>query len=200
MGLRDVLTGMLHGPRGRPQPGAERAGGGMSPLMMALLALLAYKAFKGRGGPPEPEQYRYRDPYRDRVEARGAGGLGDILGGLFGGRRGGAYPPGAQGGFLGGAATGALLSAGLGKLIESFQQRGYGPAAQSWVSTGPNKEIAPNELANALGDDTIDELSRETGMGREDLLRGLSHDLPDFVDRLTPEGRLPTEDEASRMA
>ena len=47
MGLRDVLIGIQNGPRGAHQPSS---GGGMSPLMMALLGLLAYKAFKGRGG------------------------------------------------------------------------------------------------------------------------------------------------------
>ena len=50
MGLTDILTGMMHGPRGQRQPGSSGGGGGMSPLMMALLGLLAYKAFKGRGG------------------------------------------------------------------------------------------------------------------------------------------------------
>jgi uncharacterized protein YidB (DUF937 family) len=71
--------------------------------------------------------------------------------------------------------------------------------AQSWVGTGPNQEIAPNDLANAVGLDTLDALSRQTGMGRDDLLAGLSQHLPDLVDQLTPNGRLPTEEEASRL-
>jgi hypothetical protein len=48
MGLADILTGVMHGPRGQRQPSS--GGGGMSPIMMALLGLLAYKALKGRGG------------------------------------------------------------------------------------------------------------------------------------------------------
>jgi uncharacterized protein YidB (DUF937 family) len=63
----------------------------------------------------------------------------------------------------------------------------------------PNKEIAPGDLADALGSDTLDTLSRQTGMGQNDLLEALRQQLPDFVDQLTPHGRIPTEEEASRM-
>ena len=72
--------------------------------------------------------------------------------------------------------------------------------AHSWVGTGPNKTISQGELANALGSDTLDKLSQQTGMERGDLLSGLSQYLPNFVDRLTPQGRVPTHEEAERMA
>ena len=142
------------------------------------------------------------------------GGIGDILGGLLGGKPGsaatinaGAKPggslkdliPGGLGGLLGGAAAGTVLSGGLGNLIKEFQDSGHGQAAQSWINTGPNLKIAPNDLARALGNDTLDALSEQTGVGREDLLAGLSQHLPDLIDQLTPNGRLPTEQEASRM-
>src|SRR3954466_13147783 len=52
MGLRDILTGMQNGPRGQPQPSSGSSGGGMSPIVIALLGLLAYKALKGRSGHP----------------------------------------------------------------------------------------------------------------------------------------------------
>ena len=97
---------------------------------------------------------------------------------------------------LGGAGAGAVLSGGLGTLIKEFQQRGQGPAAQTWVSTGPNRAIAPNELADALGNDTLDELSKQTGMRRE---AELSKHRPQLIDQLTPNGRVPTIEEASRM-
>jgi uncharacterized protein YidB (DUF937 family) len=103
------------------------------------------------------------------------------------------------GGLLGGAAAGSVLSGGLGNLIKGFQDSGHGHAAESWVGTGPNKEIAPGDLADALGSDTLDTLSRQTGMGQNDLLEALRQQLPDFVDQLTPHGRIPTEEEASRM-
>jgi uncharacterized protein YidB (DUF937 family) len=56
-----------------------------------------------------------------------------------------------------------------------------------------------HDLANALGNDTLDALSQKTGLGREDLLIGLRQHLPDLIDKLTPNGRLPTNEEASRM-
>jgi len=54
MGLRDIIHGMKNGPRGRPQPSSGGSGGGMRRIMMALLALLAYRAFKGRGDQDAP--------------------------------------------------------------------------------------------------------------------------------------------------
>jgi uncharacterized protein YidB (DUF937 family) len=92
-----------------------------------------------------------------------------------------------------------VLSGGLEKLLKDFQDSGHGKVAQSWVGTGPNQAIAPNDLAAALGVDTVDALTKQTGMGRADLLAGLSQDLPELVDQLTPKGRLPSSDEASRM-
>src|SRR5262249_57556601 len=92
------------------------------------------------------------------------GGGGDFRGGLVGGKPGsattGAKPsggslndlfPGGLGGLLGGAAAGSVLSGGLGNIIKELQDTGHGRVAQSWVGTGPNEEIAPKDLANALG-------------------------------------------------
>jgi uncharacterized protein YidB (DUF937 family) len=218
MGLSDILNGMLNGPRGQRQPQPSSGGsGGMSPLMMALLGLLAYKALKGRGGqagPPGGTQRPVAPGGTNQPIPSGAnapGGLGDILGGLLGGAPGrapaGTTPSGnlndmlrgGLGGLLGGATAGTVLSGGLDNLIKGFQQSGQGNVAQSWVGHGPNQEIAPNDLAQALGGDTLDTLSQQTGMERNDLLAGLSQYLPELVDQLTPHGRLPTDEEASRM-
>jgi uncharacterized protein YidB (DUF937 family) len=143
------------------------------------------------------------------------GGLDDILGGLFGGKPGtmpsgtatGAKPsgslsdlfPGGLGSVLGGATAGSVLSGGLTNIIKELQDSGHGRVAQSWVGTGPNEDIAPKELANALGNDTLNTLSKQTGMSMNDLLAGLSQHLPNLIDQLTPNGRLPTEQEAARM-
>ena len=142
----------------------------------------------------------------------GGGGLGQILGDLLRGGP-GARPasPGATaggglgdllrgglGGLLGGGAAGALLNGGLGDLIGRLQQSGHGDTASSWVGHGPNREIAPNELEDALGRDTLQSLSSETGKPYDEVLSELSQSLPDTVDQLTPEGRLPTEHETAR--
>ena len=216
MGLIDILNGMQNGPRGPSQPSGSGKGGGMSPIMMALLGLLAYKAVK-QYRRPAGRSRRRGSPSPSGGSVTGSqqgGGIGDILGGLLGGKPGsvsttsiGANPnaslkdllPGGLGELLGGAAAGTALSGGLSALIKEFQQGGLGQAAQSWVGTGPNQKIASNDLARVLGTDTLDTLSKQTGVGREDLLAGLNQHLPDLIDQLTPNGRLPTEAEASRM-
>src|SRR5262249_32558657 len=107
--------------------------------------------------------------------------------------------PGGLGSVLGGAAAGSVLSGGLGNIIKELQDSGHGRVAQSWVGTGPNEDIAPQDLAHALGPHKLNRLSKQAGRGREELLAGLSQNLPDLVDQLTPKGRLPTEEEAARM-
>jgi len=187
--------------------------------MMALLGLLAYKALKGRGGQAAPSggmsQTDRLPPGATMKAGSSGGGLDDILGGLFGGKPGnmpsgtatGAKPsgslsdlfPGGLGSVLGGAAAGSVLSGGLANIIKELQDSGHGRVAQSWVGTGPNEDIAPKDLANALGSDTLNTLSKQTGMNMDDLLAGLSQHLPDLIDQLTPNGRLPTKQEAARM-
>jgi uncharacterized protein YidB (DUF937 family) len=180
MGLLDVLNGMQNGPRGPSTPSAQ-SGGGMSPMTMAILALLAYKAVKHISGGSASTSAPTSAP------APAPGGLGGSLGG--GGLG------GLLGGVLAGGAAGSVLSGGLGDLLKQFQQNGHGDTANSWVSPGPNKQIAPGDLANALGADQINSLMSQSGLSREELLNGLSQHLPEVVNHLTPDGRLPTEDE-----
>jgi len=104
---------------------------------------------------------------------------------------------GPLGGLIAGGAAGSVLSGGLSDLLKQLQQGGHGETANSWVGSGPNKVISPGDLANALGADQIDQLSSQSGLSRDELLNGLSQYLPQVVDHLTPDGRLPTEDELS---
>ena len=194
MGLIDVLNGMQNGPHGQTDPNASPSAGsgGMSPITMAILGLLAYKAVKSFTGSQQPSPA----PANPRVQPgvkptsvnvpESSGGLSDLM-------------KGGLGGLLAGGAAGSILSGGLNDLLKQFQQNGQGDAVDSWVGTGPNKPIPPKDLANALGADKISTLTSQTGMSRDDLLAALSQYLPQVVDRLTPQGRLPTEHEAQRM-
>jgi uncharacterized protein YidB (DUF937 family) len=103
------------------------------------------------------------------------------------------------GGLLSGGTAGGVLSAGLGNLIKDLENNGQGQVAKSWVANGPNQEINPESLEAAVGVDTLDQLAKQTGMQRDELLTGLSQHLPNLVDQLTPDGRLPSQEEASRM-
>jgi uncharacterized protein YidB (DUF937 family) len=190
MGLLDVLNGMQNGPRGPSNPSAQSSGG-MSPMTMAILALLAYKAVKHLGGSSQPgaSPAPAPAPSPNTVNAGlpgggGMGGLGDVL-------------KGGLGGLLAGGAAGSVISGGLGDLLKQFQQSGHGDTANSWVSPGPNKHISTGDLASALGADQINTLASQSGLSRDELLAGLSQHLPDVINHLTPNGRLPTEDEVS---
>jgi uncharacterized protein YidB (DUF937 family) len=189
MGLLDVLHGMQNGPRGPSTPSAQ-SGSGMSPMTMAILALLAFKAVKHISGGSQTET----TPAPTPAPSTG-GGLGGGLGGSLGGL--GSLLPGGLGGLLAGGAAGSVISGGLGDLLKQFQQSGHGDTANSWVSPGPNKQIAPGDLANALGADQISSLMSQSGLSRDELLSGLSQHLPNVINHLTPNGRLPTEDEAA---
>jgi uncharacterized protein YidB (DUF937 family) len=180
MGLLDVLNGMQNGPRGPSNPSAQGSGG-MSPMTMAILGLLAYKALKHFTG-SQPGAAPAPSP---QASPAGGGGIGGDLGGLL------------KGGLLAGGAAGSVISGGLGDLLKQFQQNGQGETANSWVSPGPNKPISTGDLANALGADQINSLMSQSGLSRDDLLSGLSQHLPDVVNHLTPDGRLPTESEVA---
>ena len=95
--------------------------------------------------------------------------------------------------------AGGLLG-GLGGLLEKFQQSGQGDVAKSWVASGPNQPIEPGQLGSALGPSLIKTLAEKTGLSEQDVTGQLSKILPAFVDKLTPQGRVPTHDEISRFA
>ena len=191
MGLLDVLNGMQNGPRGPSTPSAQSdSGGGMSPMTMAILALLAWKGIKHftgnqAGSAPRPAPAPAPGNVTAGMPGGGAGGMSDML-------------KGGLGGLLAGGAAGTILSGGLGDLLKQFQQQGLGDQANSWVSNGPNKQVSPGDLGSALGADQIEALSSQSGLSRDDLLQGLSQFLPDVVNKLTPDGRLPDENEMSR--
>jgi uncharacterized protein YidB (DUF937 family) len=121
----------------------SRSSGGRSPIVMALLALLASRARAGRGSSTQ-------GPARDDL-------------------------------------------GGLGGLVERFRHGGLDDIINSWIGTGANKPISPHQLHDALGSEIVDDLSRETGMPRDDLLSQLSQVLPGVVDKLTPQGQLPSD-------
>jgi uncharacterized protein YidB (DUF937 family) len=145
------------------------------PSLTALLALLALAGYQNRDKIAEMLGKRGQDKPGDEPQ----GGLGGFLG-------------------LGGASAGGILSGGLGELIDRFKQSGQGDTAESWVSTGANKPCTAAQLERAVGPDVLDALSERTGLSREELVTRLCRELPNAVDKYTPQGRLPTEAEFSR--
>jgi uncharacterized protein YidB (DUF937 family) len=96
------------------------------------------------------------------------------------------------------AAPGDILD-GLGGLMKQFQQKGLGDTIDSWVNRGKNKDITSRQVSDALGSDVVDQLSRRTGLSRDEVISELAKVLPNVVDRMTPDGRLPTQRELERL-
>ena len=155
------------------------------PSMVALLGLLAVAGYQNRNRIAEMLGGRNQEPGGGPGHGSQQGGLGGVLGKL--------------GGLLSGASVGSVLSGGLGDLVERFKQNGQGQAADSWVKKGPNQQLGPDQLEQAIGPDVLNTLSQQTGLSRDELLSRLTRELPAAVDKFTPEGRLPTEDEAARL-
>jgi uncharacterized protein YidB (DUF937 family) len=148
------------------------------PSMTALLGLLAVAGYQNRD--------KIAEMLGAGKSAPGAGqhGLGGVLDQLRNS--------------LGGTSQGSFLAGGLGELIDRFKQSGNGDAVDSWVGTGPNKQVTPSQLEQAIGPEVMGTLSKQTGLSREELLLRLSRELPDAVDKYTPQGRLPSDAELSR--
>lgn len=224
MGLLDEVLktiqagGATSDPRRTPAPAPSPGGTashGMSPMAKVLLALLALYAAKNVRMAPagtKPSSPPAPSPGTTTAGTQSGGGLDDLLKGPLGGLlRGGTAPgtgagggglgdllKGPLGGLLGGAAAGTIHNGGLGGLLKELQENGQGDVVNSWVGSGPNKTISHGDLASALGDDTLNQLASYGGMPREEVLSGLSSQLPRLVDSLTPHGRLMNDEEAAR--
>ncbi len=128
--------------------------------------------------------------------------LDQVLGGLMGGS-GNASPlqgvlmnllTGAQQGNAGNQNQGNQgLAGGLGGLLSSFQQAGLGNIAQSWIGNGPNEAVSPQQLHSVLGDSQVQSMANQSGMAPQDFLSQLSQHLPNAVNGMTPNGRVPDE-------
>jgi len=147
------------------------------PSMTVLLGLLAMAGYQNRDKIAE-----WIKAAQSKVNAPAAGS----------GAAAAKEPPGKLGGLLAGTSIGGMLSGGLHDLVNSFKQVGQGEVADSWVGRGPNKQVAPSQLEHAIGPDVLATLSEQTGLPREEILARLSKNLPDAVDKYTPEGRIPT--------
>jgi uncharacterized protein YidB (DUF937 family) len=140
------------------------------PSLTALLGLLAIVG------------YQNRDKIGEVLGKIGQGsGQNDGEGGLLD----------RLGGLLGGSNSDEVVNGGVGELVDRFRQSGHGEAADSWVQSGPNKELTADDLGKAIGPDILGTLSAQTGLSRDELLKRLAGVLPSAVDQYTPEGRLP---------
>ena len=163
-----------------------------TPSLLALLGLVAYAGYQNRD--------RIGDMLTDARQATRTDGSGRQQDSFLAdiGQRLQAGLSGA--GLSGSGMSGGGLSGALGDLVARFKDGGRGDVADSWVSTGANHPVNVDELEATLGHETLDELAQKSGLSRAELLLRLNSALPEVVNRLTPNGRLPTEAEAQNIA
>jgi uncharacterized protein YidB (DUF937 family) len=80
---------------------------------------------------------------------------------------------------------------GLQGVVSEFEKNGLGATVKSWVGTGPNQAISPDEVHRALGPDLLQQLSAKSGLSVQELTQKLAQVLPQAVDKLTPDGTIP---------
>lgn len=154
-----------------------------TPSLLALLGLVAVAGYQNRGRISEMLSDAQQKPDASgKATGQGDGGFLSDLGQVF------------QGG-----TGGASISTALTDLVSRFRDTGRSNAADSWVSGRANMPLDVRDLEATLGPDTLDELTRKTGLTRAELLLRLNVALPEVVNRLTPNGRLPAADEAESL-
>src|SRR5690242_8364566 len=109
-------------------------------------------------------------------------------------------PMGLFDGVLGGIVGGAMASVvngileqhgGVQGVVNQFEQNGLGATVRSWVGTGANAPISPDDVHRAIGPDLLQQLAAKTGMSVPELTQKLAQVLPQAVDHLTPGGTVP---------
>ena len=157
--------------------GGQQAGSGrVPPLARGLAGLLAYSKLKKPGG--EGTGPGDSTDYTDQLEEF--------------------FKPSPTGGPTAKGVIGALLTGGMMDLVRQFRSADKGEAVDSWIARGPNKAVSSNDLSKVLTEEQVSYLTQRTGLSREELLKGLSERLPQVVDSLTPDGRIPTAEEMQR--
>jgi uncharacterized protein YidB (DUF937 family) len=83
---------------------------------------------------------------------------------------------------------------GLQGLLESFKNKGLGDIFSSWISTGKNLPVSPDQIQQVLGQGQIQQIARKLGLDSSQVSEGLSKLMPQIVDKLSPKGEIPPED------
>lgn len=156
-----------------------------TPSLLALLGLVAVAGYQNRGRISDMLTDARQNTASDSFASEGgnrAGFLAEVAA-LF------------QGGAPDGSSGDTAVARGLSDLVRRFHESGRGDMAESWVSEQANRPMNVEELEDALGHETLDDLSQKTGLSRSELLLRLNVALPEVVNRFTPQGRLPTAEE-----
>ena len=138
----------------------------------------------------------------------GAGGLQDILGGILGGGSSGGEAGTATGGMNMGALATALAplvlkllkGGGLQKLVQNAHANGLSSEADSWVGTGANEQLSPDQVKSVVGHDVVQQVAQQAGISEDEAAGVLAHVVPQVVNGLSPNGQLPSDNDLEQLA
>jgi uncharacterized protein YidB (DUF937 family) len=82
---------------------------------------------------------------------------------------------------------------GLDGMANTLREKGLADAVHSWIGTGKNDTVTPQQMHDAIGTQKMDELAQQSGMTRDQVAGELSTALPEVMNRLSPQGKLPSE-------
>lgn len=80
---------------------------------------------------------------------------------------------------------------GLGGIADKFASGGLGDIVNSWIGTGTNKPVSTDQLTSVIGKEQITDIANKTGLPIGEVTSQLANNLPNIIDRLTPEGKIP---------
>ena len=119
---------------------------------------------------------------------------------MFLGRSGGGMLARMLGGPMLGIILGMLKKqGGLGGILDKFKGAGLGHKADSWVGTGPNETLDPEEVERALGPDELRQIAEQTGLTVEQVREKLAEGLPEVINEVTPQGSVPDDNKLGAM-
>ncbi len=124
------------------------------------------------------------------------GFLDELLGNFLGGQSEAVSP--TQGSGLAEAVINLLNDSrvgGIEGLLQKFQQSGLGDIFRSWISTGKNLPVSAEQIRQALGQGQVDQLSQKAGLSASQGPSALAQLLPLLIDRLTPDGKVPEQNQ-----
>ena len=88
---------------------------------------------------------------------------------------------------------------GIQGIIEKFQSSGLGDTVASWVGTGQNQPVTPDQISQALGQDNILVVVKQANIPAEQSGSILSALLPVLIDQLTPNGQVPQQNQMMEL-
>lgn len=134
----------------------------------------------------------------NRAQTQAPDPLSSILSGLTGGR---STSSGGGSGLLLQLALAMLQqNGGLDGVLGKFRQAGMGAQADSWVSSGQNMNISPDQLQQVFGSGSLNEIASQLGMSQNQAGSTMSQMLPELINQLTPQGQVTNESNDSVAA